>query len=74
MLTREQLQIGKTYRARKPRTIRDPHHPCVGSCNDRKILAIDGDSLTFTGPAVVTLSSQKVKIDAFLAWADRAID
>lgn len=74
MLTRKDLKIGKTYRGKKPRTIRDPNHPCVGSMNDRKILAIDGDFITFTGPALLDGHPPKMKADAFLAWAGNQID
>lgn len=69
-LTDEDLQVGKTYRARKPRKA-----GTFGNVyNDRTIIWRDKTLVQYDGPAVPDgRHYPKISIEAFLAWADREV-
>ena len=70
-LTAEDLRVGKTYRAKKPRkagVFGDEY-------NDRTIIWRDEHRIQYDGPAVPAgRHYPKVAVEAFLAWADREVE
>lgn len=70
-LTAEDLQVGKTYRAKKPRKA-----GVFGNLyNDRTIIWRDAHQVQYDGPAVRDgRHYPKIAVEAFLAWAAREVE
>jgi hypothetical protein len=63
------VQVGKTYRGKKPRIIRSRNHPCFGSRNDRTVLKTEAGTVTYTSPGIFASRNPTVSLEEFLHWA-----
>ncbi|MBQ0600774.1 hypothetical protein J7S78_13335 [Klebsiella oxytoca] len=66
-----ELNVNRTYRAKKPRPVFDFNG---GLVNDRTVLYIGLDTVQYDGPAIKNGSKYPtVSKKIFLAWADRDV-
>lgn len=66
-LRENDIQPGKTYRARHPQTFAD-------GINDRSVVKIEDDYVFYTGPAKFsTRELRRVRMERFLAWVGHEI-
>ena len=64
------LEVGKTYRARRPRRISNHLHPNYGKYPDRTLVYVGYCTVTYDGPAVKIGSHYpKMTKAEFLLWA-----
>lgn len=65
------IEVGRTYRAKKPRVSGGVFSPLV---NDRTVLWIGISDLQYDGPAVARgRSYPRISIEKFIAWAGRDV-